>query len=92
MLGSLGNPHESLEVHPSVHPYCLSNFGGSHAPMPTLSLVLHGQPIPTVKAALSLYRSFFGRIDTIQPRRERERESSPWSEIESLTLDDENCR
>ena len=37
MLGSLGNPHESLEVHPSVHPYCLSNFGGSHAPMPTLS-------------------------------------------------------
>lgn len=34
MLGSLGNPHEAIEVHPlpySVHPYCLSNFGGSHA-------------------------------------------------------------
>lgn len=67
MLGSLGNPHEAMEMHPpspSVHPYCLSNFGGSHAlsllvslfnPLPPLPLFSRhpDRPMPTVKAALA---------------------------------------
>jgi len=46
MLGSLGNPCEAIEVHPPVHPYCLSNFGGFHA-FPFVRASLSPHPLST---------------------------------------------